>query len=105
MEESSSADLVLLRSAVTTHPAKTIGLDHRIGYLRPGYDADVVVWQSHPLSIGAAPAQVYIDGIPQIDSPVLRSRSEADLISTTSWKFHVRDSLRHRDQGSSRLLS
>jgi hypothetical protein len=63
---------------VTTHPAKMIGLDHRIGYLSPGYDADVVVWQSHPLAVGAAPAQVYIDGIPQLDPPVLRSRPESD---------------------------
>jgi imidazolonepropionase-like amidohydrolase len=37
-------------------------LDHRIGFVRPGYDADIVVWDSHPLSIGATPSQVYIDG-------------------------------------------
>ncbi|KAK4688544.1 hypothetical protein P7C73_g1572, partial [Tremellales sp. Uapishka_1] len=64
----------LAMAAVTTTPAKMIGLDHRIGFLRPGYDADVVVWQGHPLSLGATPAQVYIDGLPQIKSPVLRGR-------------------------------
>lgn len=30
---------------------------------------DVVVWDCHPLSLGATPKQVYIDGIPQIDTP------------------------------------
>jgi imidazolonepropionase-like amidohydrolase len=35
---------------------------HRIGFVRPGYDADLVVWDSHPLSVGATPLQVYIDG-------------------------------------------
>ena len=77
----------MLRSTVTTHPAKMIGLDHRIGFLSPGYDADVVVWQSHPLSVGAAPAQVYIDGIPQVDSPVLRPRSKADQSAPPAGNF------------------
>jgi len=30
---------------------------------------DVVIWDSHPLSLGATPAQVYIDGIPQLKNP------------------------------------
>jgi imidazolonepropionase-like amidohydrolase len=33
-----------------------------VGFVRSGYDADIVVWDSHPLSIGATPLQVYIDG-------------------------------------------
>lgn len=43
-------------------------IDHRVGYVRPGYDADVVVWDSHPLSLGATALQVYIDGKPTLDS-------------------------------------
>ncbi|KAH8662401.1 hypothetical protein BX600DRAFT_414492 [Xylariales sp. PMI_506] len=53
--------------AVTSVPAKAIRLDHRIGYVRPGYDADLVVWDAHPLSIGATPRQVYIDGVALLD--------------------------------------
>ena len=30
---------------------------------------DLVVWDSHPLALGATPAQVFIDGIPQLDAP------------------------------------
>lgn len=55
--------------SVTTHPARAVGLDHRLGYIRPGYDADVVVWDSYPLALGATPKQTYIDGIPQILDP------------------------------------
>lgn len=36
--------------------------DHRIGYVRPGYDADLVIWDDHPLQVGATPSEVFIDG-------------------------------------------
>ena len=55
-----NADLAM--QAVTSVPARSIGQDHRIGFVRPGYDADLVVWDAHPLSIGATPAEVFIDG-------------------------------------------
>ena len=42
-------------------------IDHRVGYARPGYDADIVVWDSHPLLVGATALQVYIDGKPTLD--------------------------------------
>ncbi|KAF9156344.1 hypothetical protein DFQ26_009396 [Actinomortierella ambigua] len=59
-----SEDLAL--SAVTSVPAKALGLDHRIGSLDVGMDADLVIWDKHPLALGAHPKQVYIDGIEQI---------------------------------------
>lgn len=30
---------------------------------------DVVIWDSHPLALGATPQQVFIDGIPQLEKP------------------------------------
>jgi imidazolonepropionase-like amidohydrolase len=53
--------------AVTSIPARAIDQDFRIGYCRSGYDADVVVWDAHPLSLGATPLQVFIDGARQLD--------------------------------------
>lgn len=48
-------------------PARSLDIDHRVGFVRPGYDADLVVWDSHPLSVGATPLQVYIDGRATLD--------------------------------------
>ncbi|EGN99897.1 hypothetical protein SERLA73DRAFT_72673 [Serpula lacrymans var. lacrymans S7.3] len=59
----------LALASVTSTPARIMGQDHRIGFIQQGYDADIVVWDSHPLSLGATPKQVYADGIPQIESP------------------------------------
>lgn len=53
--------------AVTSVPAKSLEIDDRVGYTRPGHDADIVVWDSHPLSVGATPRQVFIDGVATLD--------------------------------------
>ncbi|BFZ63283.1 hypothetical protein YB2330_004404 [Saitoella coloradoensis] len=50
-------------AAVTGTPAKALGLSHRVGFLREGYDADVVLWDAHPLTLGAKPVEVWIDGV------------------------------------------
>ncbi|TPX18508.1 uncharacterized protein E0L32_011621 [Thyridium curvatum] len=57
-------------ASVTTAPAERLGLGQRIGKIKPGFDADIVVWDSDPLSVGAAPVQVWIDGTAQFEDPV-----------------------------------
>jgi imidazolonepropionase-like amidohydrolase len=57
-------------AGVTSASAELLGLGERIGKVLPGFDADVVVWDSDPLSVGAAPVQVWIDGTPQFEDPV-----------------------------------
>ncbi|KAH9833762.1 uncharacterized protein C8Q71DRAFT_712148 [Rhodofomes roseus] len=52
--------------SVTAVPATAAGMSHRIGVLQEGTDADVVLWDSHPLQLGATPRKVWIDGILQI---------------------------------------
>ncbi|KAF9006581.1 carbohydrate esterase family 9 protein [Cyathus striatus] len=59
----------LALASVTSVPAAAAGLSHRIGVLREGADADIVLWDSHPLRIGATPIKVWIDGIVQIPIP------------------------------------
>lgn len=39
--------------------------------------ADIVVWDSHPLALGATPKQVYIDGIPQFKDPVVSTKASS----------------------------
>ncbi|EPT00762.1 hypothetical protein FOMPIDRAFT_1121854 [Fomitopsis schrenkii] len=52
--------------SVTVVPARAAGMSHRIGILQEGADADVIVWDSHPLQLGATPRKVWIDGILQV---------------------------------------
>jgi hypothetical protein len=47
---------------VTINPAWALGIDHRVGSLEPGKDADVVLWDKHPLSVYAKAEKVWIDG-------------------------------------------
>ena len=47
---------------VTINPAKQLRIDNRVGSLEVGKDADVVVWNHHPLSTYAIVDRVYIDG-------------------------------------------
>ena len=47
---------------VTINPAKQLRIDNRVGSLEAGKDADVVVWNHHPLSTYAIVDRVYIDG-------------------------------------------
>ncbi|KAI1377768.1 composite domain of metallo-dependent hydrolase [Hypoxylon crocopeplum] len=49
-------------SSIISVPARLLGLDNRLGFIRPGYDGDLVVWDRHPLQVGATPLEVYIDG-------------------------------------------
>ena len=48
---------------VTLNPAKLLHLDERMGSLKKGKDADIVIWSDNPLSIYAKVDQTYIDGI------------------------------------------
>lgn len=48
--------------AITMNPAKNLGLSERVGSLRVGKDADVLVFDRYPLSFDAVPTAVFING-------------------------------------------
>ncbi|KAF8161153.1 carbohydrate esterase family 9 protein [Crassisporium funariophilum] len=84
-------------ASVTSTPATVLGYDHRIGFIKPGYDADVVVWDSHPLALGAAPKQVYIDGIAQLKSPFVSKKPDASqrVPKTPDFKHEADEALKY----------
>ncbi len=47
---------------VTLNPAKLLHLDDRMGSVRVGKDADLVLWSDHPLSIYAKAEKTLVDG-------------------------------------------
>ncbi|MEU5862860.1 amidohydrolase [Nonomuraea sp. NPDC047529] len=50
-----------LRS-ITVNPARIMGLDDRVGSLRPGLDGDVVIWSGDPLDVMSRALRVFIAG-------------------------------------------
>jgi imidazolonepropionase-like amidohydrolase len=49
-------------SLVTINGARQLGIDARTGSLEVGKDADVVIWNRHPLSVYASAEMVFVDG-------------------------------------------
>ena len=52
---------------VSLNPAKTLHVDNRVGSIKVGKDADIVLWSDNPLSIYAKAEQTYVDGIKFFD--------------------------------------
>jgi imidazolonepropionase-like amidohydrolase len=49
-------------AAITSAPARAVGMDGTIGSLRAGRVGDVVIWDNDPLELGSRPTAVWIDG-------------------------------------------
>ncbi|MBS1599661.1 MAG: amidohydrolase family protein [Bacteroidetes bacterium] len=47
---------------ITINPAKALHVDDRVGSIKVGKDADLVLWNDNPLSIYAKPLKTIIDG-------------------------------------------
>lgn len=52
---------------VTINPAKALHVDDKVGSIKVGKDADLVVWSDHPLSIYAKAEKTIVDGIIYFD--------------------------------------
>jgi len=48
---------------VTLNPARMLHIDDKVGSLKAGKDADVVIWTANPLSIYAKAEKTFVDGI------------------------------------------
>lgn len=53
---------------VTLNPAKMLQIDHKVGSIEPGKDADLVLWTDNPLSIYATVDKTFVDGILYFDA-------------------------------------
>lgn len=73
---------------VTINPAKMLHIDSRVGSIKEGKDADLVLWNNNPLSLYAKPVKTMIDGAvyfdleedlknaPQLKKSVIRSSNK-----------------------------
>jgi len=48
--------------AITINPAQIAGIDHRVGSLTPGKDADIVVTTAHPINLLSRVKAVFVEG-------------------------------------------
>ena len=67
---------------VTLNPARMLHIDDRVGSIKAGKDADLVVWSDHPLSIYARAEKTFVDGIPYWDidrDAAIRKAQAAEL--------------------------
>jgi imidazolonepropionase-like amidohydrolase len=62
----------------TINPAKQLRLDHRIGSIETGKDADLVIWTGHPLSAYSRVDTTFIEGEVYFDRAQDLQRREAD---------------------------
>jgi imidazolonepropionase-like amidohydrolase len=53
---------------VTLNPAKLLHIDDKVGSIKVGKDADVVLWNNNPLSIYAKAEKTIIEGVVYFDS-------------------------------------
>ncbi len=58
---------------VTINPARMLHIDKKVGSIKAGKDADLVLWSHHPLSIYARAEKTMVDGILYFD----RQKDEA----------------------------
>ncbi|RKT52352.1 amidohydrolase [Saccharothrix australiensis] len=49
-------------ASITANPARIMGLDDRVGSLRPGLDGDVVIWSGDPLDVMSRALRVFVQG-------------------------------------------
>ncbi|MCC5938886.1 MAG: amidohydrolase family protein [Lunatimonas sp.] len=52
---------------ITINPAKQLGIDDLVGSIEVGKQADLVLFDKHPLSIYAIPQMTFVDGIKYFD--------------------------------------
>ena len=62
---------------VTLNPAKLLHIDDRVGSIKVGKDADVVLWSDHPMSIYAKAEKTLIEGATYFDIETDKQKREA----------------------------
>lgn len=79
---------------VTINPAIQLGIDDRVGSIEVGKDADLAIFEGHPLSIYAIPEVTLVDGVVRFDRENdpddmrLSVDPEAAIETATFWEKH-----------------
>jgi imidazolonepropionase-like amidohydrolase len=83
---------------VTLNPAKLLHIDDKVGSLKVGKDADVVLWSDNPLSIYAKAEKTIIEGIVYFD---IEKDAEKQLAITKERSLLIGQMLQEKNKGMS----
>ncbi|MFQ5679041.1 MAG: amidohydrolase family protein [Gemmatimonadota bacterium] len=83
---------------VTINPARQLRIDDRVGSIEEGKDADLVVWENHPLSAYAKALTTIVDG--RIVFDVERDRQRQEWLAKR--KEELKESLGESGEGGGR---
>ncbi len=64
---------------ITINPAKQLGIDDKVGSIEVGKDADLVIFEGHPLSVYAIPQKTIVDGVVLFDIDKDRADMRLDV--------------------------
>jgi imidazolonepropionase-like amidohydrolase len=70
---------------VTLNPARMLHIDHKVGSLKEGKDADIVLWSANPLSIYARAEKTWVDGVLYFD----RTADAAQRVAAQHERFRI----------------
>lgn len=83
---------------VTLNPAKLLHIDDKVGSLKVGKDADVVLWSDNPLSIYAKAEKTIIEGVVYFD---IEKDAEKQLTITKERSLLIGQMLQEKNKGMS----
>jgi adenine deaminase len=86
---------------VTLNPAKMLHLDHLIGSIAIGKDADLVIWTDVPLSVYARAEKTFVDGRLMFD----RSAHEDEILAMQEERKRILKKVRASASGGAKLAS
>lgn len=81
-------------SLITINPARQLEIDKRVGSIEPGKDADLVIFDKHPLSSYARVQRVLIDGEVYFD----RDRDAGERAGRAGRKKALLDKMKEREK-------
>lgn len=82
---------------VTLNPAKLLHIDDKVGSLKVGKDADVVLWSDNPLSIYAKAEKTIIEGVVYFD---IEKDAEKQVAITKERSLLIGQMLQEKNKGT-----
>ena len=81
---------------VTLNPAKLLHIDDKVGSIKVGKDADIVLWNNNPLSIYAKAEKTLIEGVVYYDI----QKDEAQRVAVANERNElIRQLLQEKNKG------